>query len=111
VGYIGYTDDESYRKSTHEAFLVVPIMLFKLWGGENSKHHFETALGVLYAEKSEKDEYLNYNNKGRCLAGTATLGYRYAPKKKGFLFRIGFTPIFSPNGVFPWLGTSLGYAF
>jgi hypothetical protein len=45
------------------------------------------------------------------------IGYRYQ-KKKGLLFRVGFTPIFGipftdegKYAVVPWAGLSLGYSF
>lgn len=43
--------------------------------------------------------------------GTAVAGYRYVPHDGGFTFRIGFTPLISQEGVFPWGGMSFGYLF
>lgn len=39
------------------------------------------------------------------------IGYRYQPWEKGFLFRIGFTPLLISSILVPWGGISLGYAF
>lgn len=43
------------------------------------------------------------------LLGTATIGFRYQPKRRGFLFRFGFTPIFGRSGVLSWVGLSFGW--
>ena len=39
------------------------------------------------------------------------VGYRYQPRKGGFLFRVGFTPLLFDMDIFPWGGISLGYTF
>jgi hypothetical protein len=40
---------------------------------------------------------------------TATIGYRSQPKEGGFLFRIGFTPLFDfSDFILPWIGLSVG---
>jgi len=45
------------------------------------------------------------------VGGTATIGYRYQQNDGGFLFRIGFTPLFGSGGFQPWGGLSLGFSF
>jgi hypothetical protein len=42
---------------------------------------------------------------------TATIGIRYQPKIKGIILRLGFTPLFGPDRVYPWAGASIGYSF
>lgn len=39
------------------------------------------------------------------------IGYRYQPRKGGFLFRAGFTPILFGMDIIPWGGLSFGYTF
>lgn len=43
----------------------------------------------------------------------AHVGYRFSPPGGGFLFRIGFTPLFLPRTgqILPWGAIALGYAF
>ncbi|GIW51477.1 MAG: hypothetical protein KatS3mg081_0832 [Gemmatimonadales bacterium] len=38
-------------------------------------------------------------------------GYRYLPRIRGLSFRISATPLATTEGVAPWGGISLGYAF
>jgi hypothetical protein len=52
-----------------------------------------------------------FSNSGFGIGGTATIGYRYQPSDGGFIFRIGFTPLFGPAGFLPFGGLSFGYGF
>jgi hypothetical protein len=47
-------------------------------------------------------------SKGPSVFGSAIIGYRYTPVHPGFFFRVGFTPLFGPNGFLPWGGMSIG---
>ena len=50
---------------------------------------------------------------GSVIGATGTVGYRYQPYDGGFVFRIGFTPIYFRDwlGLLPFAGISVGYAF
>jgi len=42
---------------------------------------------------------------------TGVVGYRYAPKHSGLMFRATLTPVFAGRPAFPWAGLSVGYQF
>lgn len=95
---------------------VIPTESYTMFSGLLSagylygeKHNLELGIGLTYLFSDP--EYV----------GSARIGYRYeAPK--GFLFRIGFSPIYgkfaetgleeySGKGVLPWGYISVGYSF
>ncbi|HEX8361994.1 MAG TPA: hypothetical protein VF613_17885 [Longimicrobium sp.] len=88
----------------------VPVMANYLTG--SGSHHLEAGAGALFIyipeDRGPEDELEQAGSGG--VLGTATLGYRYQPRAGGFVFRIGFTPIFGTKGVLPWAGVSLGFA-
>lgn len=57
------------------------------------------------------DGFAGFDEEVTTIAGSATIGYRYQSMDGGFVFRVGFTPMFSQFGFQPWAGLSLGYAF
>ena len=61
--------------------------------GKNS-HHFETGASLLLFQ-----------------IPALRIGYRYQPRKGGFLFRAGFTPFVVGMSFIPWGGVSFGYSF
>lgn len=89
----------------------VPVTANYLAG--SGSHHLEAGAGPLFLyfpENSDpNDEFADIEG-GTGVLGTATLGYRYQPRAGGFVFRIGFTPVFGPGGVLPWAGISFGFA-
>ena len=84
--------------------LVCPcFMYFYLPGDKNSR--LELGCGFTYIWLGPPEEK---RKTGMLFHGV--IGYRYQ-KKKGLLFRAGFTPILGKGGGFvPWLGISLGYS-
>ena len=104
VGYL-YIHNESghfvISEFTNNVFLVTPEVNFLI--GRSSKHFFETGLSL--CNKIETD---NFNYK---LAPALRIGYRFQPLKGGFLFRIGFTPMYYDNKIYPLGGLSFGYSF
>ncbi len=86
---------------------LVPVMLNYLSG---KNHKFELGAGPVFIFASaDFDELGSFSGSG--VGGTATFGYRYQPKKGGFNFRAGFTPIFGDGGFFPSGGISFGFGF
>lgn len=77
--------------------VVVPVGASYLFG---HSHKIELGIGYTFLTGSNK-----YNG-----LSTALIGYRYQPIDGGFLFRVGFTPLFGDEFE-PWVGLSLGYAF
>lgn len=68
-----------------------------LFGSKSS--HFETGL-ALFVPFSTNMTFPSIR-----------IGYRYQPLEKGFLFRVGFTPMLISSVLIPWAGISVGYAF
>ena len=113
AGYFAatFTDDE--EESEGELWLI-PATVSYVGIGAGS-HRLEIGGGVLIGHASETTSTFDLDDvvtdSGTAVVGTATFGYRYAPKHGGFTFRAGFTPLFNQHGFLPWAGTSLGYSF
>ena len=74
------------------------------------KHRLELGVGAMAAFASaDVDGVGGVSGKG--LSGTGTIGYRIQPLDGGFLFRVGFTPLYNKDGFSTWYGISLGAAF
>ncbi|MGB9773590.1 MAG: hypothetical protein ACP5JH_09620 [Bacteroidota bacterium] len=94
-----------------------PIMGNYLSG--KSSHHLELGIGAVpfIVTVPEQTTIFGTELKGEevgvLILGTTTIGYRYQPRGGGFVFRIGFTPLFplSFEKVLLSGGISLGYAF
>jgi hypothetical protein len=95
---------------TIDDIVIVPITLNYLIG--NGSNKFEIGAGIDYLSFSGGSIFgLHANVSESKVFGTATIGYRYQQADGGFLFRIGFTPIFGENGLQPLAGLSFGFSF
>lgn len=95
-----------------DGYVGFPLMVNALLGQNGD--YFEIGIGVVPGYTTipllPSSSFIK-SGKG-FMYGAATLGYRYQPYNGGFLFRIGFTPIFAPHNTFIfWGGMSIGYAF
>ncbi len=96
--------------------VVIPFEI-KMYNGIGRKNHLEFGLGATYFYDTDRpDKVVNgvsvTQTKHRAV-NFIRLGYRYT-SNKGFLFRVGFTPLFDVNGkpvVNLFGGISLGYRF
>jgi hypothetical protein len=104
AGFFSTNDRDS---DDHLTVATFPATLNYIKG--KGKHKFEIGAGVMLLTVSGNIDLFDFEGSG--LAGTATFGYRYQPKKGGFVFRIGFTPLFGEFGFLPFGGLSLGYSF
>jgi len=90
-----------------------PITVNYLSGDGTS--HLELGIGIVPMTFTMQGQDIffgtQYEGEGSTVLGTATLGYRAQPRDGGFVFRIGFTPLFNLKKVFPLGGLSLGVAF
>lgn len=68
-------------------------------------HRFETGFGIVGGSQQ-----VMVSPSRRGVAFTGTVGYRYQPEERGFVFRAGFTPAFTLGWIYPRVGVSLGYA-
>lgn len=92
-----------------EDILIFPATL-NFFVGE--KHKLELGAGLVFASVSNTSAFgFKSDSGGSNIVGTATIGYRYQKPDGGFLFRIGFTPLFGTGGFEPWGGISLGFSF
>jgi len=82
--------------------VIVPVDASYLLG---INHKLE--LGIGYAIITGQASGNNLSNG----AFAGLIGYRYQPIDGGFIFRIGFTPLFGAKKMESWGGLSLGYAF
>jgi len=91
--------------------ILVPILANYLVGNGSSRLEIGGGLllGGVNADASVENEAIDEIGGGATL--TANLGYRLQPRDGGFLFRIGFTPVFGPGYFLPWAGLSLGATF
>ncbi len=77
-----------------------------------SSHRLELGAGPMLVRLSADVDApgISASESGVIVLGTATVGYRYQSPGGGFLFRIGLTPVIA-DGVLPWAGLSVGWAF
>lgn len=110
-GRIGimYLSSLDFFFASAENLLIVPVMANFFIG---DKHKLELGCGIIYASADNAEAFdFGSGESVSTIGGTATIGYRYQPDKGGFLFRIGFTPIFGEGGFTPSAGISFGYSF
>lgn len=68
-------------------------------------HFLETGAALMISSVFNKYDYVT-------LIPSARIGYRYQPRKGGFLFRIGYTPFLMGDEIFYiYGGVSFGYVF
>jgi hypothetical protein len=108
------------RAVLEDTYVRVGLSFMIIGGSSNSGSHSDTfIIPMLMAE-----HLFRFGSETSSLelgAGLSALGappialscgYRYCPIDGGFIFRIAVTPIFTvSDGVFPWAGISVGYAF
>jgi hypothetical protein len=94
-------------------FFVVPVTASALVGP--GAHKLELGLGATtFLGSTDNTGY----KPPAIIFATGIVGYRYAPKQSGFMFRASFTPVFGnfasrgfQSWAFPWAGLSVGYQF
>ena len=103
AGIGGFTVDGS-------SALFVPLGLNYLIG-KDEKNYFEIGTGLTIV--SAKESFGNSDGSDfNATFGHLYFGYRLQPKRGGFLFRAGITPIFGKGFFVPYYaGISFGYKF
>ena len=104
--YAPWNDKDANQSAS---LILVPLMANYLVGNGSSR--LEIGAGLTFGHASGNLEGIDEFSGGGIAAFTSTIGYRLQPTNGGFLFRIGFTPIFTGNGILPWAGLSLGGTF
>lgn len=104
---ISYLEDEDANTKEYYQSLFNPSVMCYYLGGE--RHRFELGGGL--------SSLIGSSQGLTAMMLHGVVGYRYQ-KKKGLIFRAGFTPFITipiaedvNSGVFPWAGVSLGYSF
>ena len=103
--YLGVNERNTDQRVS---LLMVPIMANYLVGNGSSRLEVGAGLTVGRAGGNIDTGDIDQGTFGLF---TSTIGYRLQPTDGGFLFRIGFTPVFTGSGVLPWAGLSLGGTF
>jgi hypothetical protein len=107
---LGYVYLSTLSIGSH--LLTLPLVVTGLVGAP--EHKFEFGAGAVPFYLSDPVNGSTYKVLGRTgfsAMGTVVVGYRYQPEDAGFMFRIGFTPLFSDKDFLPWPGLSLGGTF
>lgn len=85
--------------------ITIPIYAGYLYGGN---HNFELGIGLTLAPGVSYEFAQEFTSDWMI---TTFIGYRYQPIDGGFLFRVGYAPIFGNEGMIKYGGIALGYAF
>jgi len=107
-------DGTTSDNSISARFIVVPATLNYFicsqdHRGRVGSNKWELGLGILYINVSV--DFFGFQGTGSVIGETATVGYRYQAYDGGFIFRIGFTPVYIVSRFQPWGGLSLGFGF
>ncbi len=103
AGYISANDSGFYG-----SLFALPVTASYL-GVRSGNHALELGGGAVVASYSGGKVKVIDSDTG--VAGTAIVGYRYAPTSGGFTFRVAFTPVFGAGGFLPWGGAAVGMLF
>lgn len=98
-----------YFSNIHSRGMSFPLEVMFLSGKGRGK--FEIGGGATYydvAGDGDEDSFFDLENSG--FRGTLFFGYRYI-SLEGYIYRIGFTPVFSSDDVYPYSGFSVGATF
>lgn len=110
--YLPLSADDPSTFDGRISMIFVPIMANYLVGNGNSRLEIGGGVTVVRVDGGgtvENEQIDDFRGAGAVFTGT--IGYRLQPRNGGFLFRIGFTPLFAPDGFLPWAGLSLGATF
>jgi hypothetical protein len=107
IGFMYFSADNSIFDI--DQLILVPIMLNYFVGEGSSK--LELGAGIVFGSLETDFWGLTNESSSTAVIGTATVGYRYQPVDGGFMFRAGFTPLFSSGGFLASGGLSIGVAF
>ena len=111
VGLEYFSLNASSGSASGNATLAIFPVTVSFLGLSKGPHAFELGAGldIVYASASTDSTGGSSFGSGTTIAGTAILGYRYAPRDGGFNFRFALTPIFNGNGFAPWFGIAVGF--
>jgi hypothetical protein len=99
-----------YSDFEYTSTYTVPFQINYIFGKSSSPHTFEVGSGLTYIGK--KLDIMNfYGDKQSQLFTTFSFMYRRQPKKGGFTWRVGFTPLLAKGYIQPFGSAGIGYNF
>jgi hypothetical protein len=108
-GRIGF----SYLSFKKDLFLpemtlfTFPVSFSYLLGEGSSKLELGAGITIVSGEF----DWVNEKGSGGLVVPNLIFGYRFQSSDGGFLFRIGYIPLFTSEGVLSWVGLSMGATF
>jgi hypothetical protein len=108
IGF-SYLSELDFIVISFKNLVTIPVTMNYFLGSGDNK--FELGAGFTYVSIDKADVFIFEGHGGSGVAGTATIGYRYQQPGGGFLFRIGFTPLFNGKGILATGGISIGTSF
>ena len=102
----------SAEASASSSMIMVPVMAsFLGLGSANHKLEISGGAALTRFSGNVSTGFGDVSGTGMTAFATGAVGYRYAPRDGGFVFRAAYTPIASKDFIFHWGGVSFGYSF
>lgn len=112
IGGLSVNGTDNSGLSVNAGILTIPLEINYLAGKRRSALEAGLGLTPLFISTKIKLDDEKFGGSGSGTNGFLSLGYRYQPINKGFLFRINWTPIINSYGFSPaWFGISFGFGF
>ena len=99
------------QSSAKASIVTAPALFNYMVGGKNHKLELGAGATLIYVSASASGGAASASGEGVGVAGTGVAGYRYSPADGGFVFRVGYTPLFGKGGYQSWGGMSFGGTF
>jgi hypothetical protein len=114
IGLRGSVNVDATSTPASASLLMIPLTLNYFVGSHNanammSSSKLELGAGFVYVKAGAA--FGGASVSGSTLGSTVTIGYRFQSSDGGFVFRIGFTPLYAFSHLFSLPGLSLGYSF
>lgn len=100
------------------SFTAIPVVLNYLFG--KRKGFLELGIGATYFKfigratgiaSIESYQQETFKESFGSVIGNFNIGYRHVPYKRGFMYRVAFTPLLVEDTFVPFIGIGLGYHF
>lgn len=105
------SSSDGSQSSAKASIVTAPALFNYMVGGKNHKLEMGAGATLIYVSASASGGAASASGEGVGVAGTGVAGYRYSPADGGFVFRVGYTPLFGKGGYQSWGGMSFGGTF